>query len=67
MSKFKISVLFVLVFSILLTGCTYSNAGIDTIMTPPKLSKEQNEIYAALSENVGKNIKLKYPRSGEFT
>lgn len=61
-----------LFFAILLccvafSGCSYSQTGIDSLLTPPKLSDQQNQIYSALEESTGKNIKLKYPRKGDFT
>ncbi|MFZ2538699.1 MAG: hypothetical protein WAX04_07340 [Oscillospiraceae bacterium] len=51
----------------LFSGCSYSQTGIEGLMAPPKLSDQQNEIYNALVSSVGKNIKLKYPRQGDFT
>ncbi len=51
----------------LFSGCSYSQTGIEGLMVPPKLSDQQNEIYNALVASVGKNIKLKYPRQGNFT
>ena len=35
-------------------------------MSAPKLSEEQNAVYEALIKSVGKDIRLKYPRSGEY-
>lgn len=63
----KIMTVALLGLTILLSGCSYSQTGIDSLLTPPKLSDQQNEIYAALEASVGKNIKLKYPRRGDFT
>lgn len=57
----------VLAFTVLLGGCSYSQTGIDTLLAPPKLSDQQNQIYTALESVVGKNINLKYPRQGDFT
>lgn len=50
---------------ILMTGCTFG-LGIDALLYPPQLTDEQTAIKQALTENVGKNIKLKYPKSGDF-
>lgn len=47
---------------LLLCGCS---ATVDDLLTPPKLNAEQNEIYSALINSVGQNVKLKYPRSGD--
>jgi hypothetical protein len=48
----------------LLTGCTFG-ATVDTLLTPPHLKGEQEQIYQALQEAVGSNITLQYPRSGD--
>ena len=48
-----------------LTGCTFG-ASIDTLMSPPKLSMEQEQIYSALTDATGNNISLKYPKSGKY-
>ena len=46
-------------FFLLLTGCSFST-GIDTLIAPPKLSREQEYIYNALKNYTGANISLKY-------
>lgn len=46
-------------------GCSFS-ASMENLLTPPKLTEEQNEIYQELINSVGRNVKLKYPRSGEY-
>ncbi len=38
----------------------------DSLLSAPKLSEEQNAVYDALIKSVGKDIRLKYPRSGEY-
>lgn len=48
-----------------LSGCTFG-ASIDTLMSPPKLSVEQEEIYTALTTAQGTAISLKYPKSGKY-
>ena len=48
-----------------LTGCTFG-ASIDTLMAPPKLSVEQEQIYSALTTAEGSAISLKYPKSGKY-
>lgn len=53
--------------SFLLSGCSYSQTGIDALLAPPKLSAQQNEIYSALVAGSGKNVKLVYPRTGSYT
>ena len=51
-----------LIFS--LTGCTFSTS-IETLLTPPKLTKQQQQIYNALTNSVGNSITLQYPKTGE--
>lgn len=36
------------------------------LLTPPKLSEEQSAVYDALVKSVGNDIRLQYPRSGDF-
>lgn len=48
----------------MLCGC--SGASMENLLTAPKLTQEQNEIYQALINSSGSSIKLKYPRGGEF-
>ncbi|MDE7225959.1 MAG: hypothetical protein K2N49_03750, partial [Ruminococcus sp.] len=48
-----------------LTGCTFG-ANIDMLMTPPKLSIEQEQIYSALTDAAGESVSLKYPKSGKY-
>lgn len=52
---------------LILSGCSYRQTGIEGLLKPPKLSDQQNQIYTALKTSVGKNIRLKYPRTGDFT
>ncbi len=46
-------------------GCSLS-ASVENLLSPPKLTEEQNEIYQELINSVGRNVKLKYPRSGDY-
>ena len=50
---------------LMLTGCSL-NVNVDTMLTPPKLSGEQEQIYQALQEAAGSDIRLKYPKSGSY-
>ncbi len=47
---------------VMMCGCSVS---IDSLLTPPKLTAEQNEIYRELLNSVG-SVKLKYPKSGDY-
>ena len=49
----------------MLTGCSFGSS-IDTLMSPPKLSSEQEQIYKALTASTGDSISLKYPKSGNY-
>lgn len=53
------------VLFLLLTGCSFTS-GIDTLILPPKLSRQQEHIYNALKTYAGTNISLKYPKSGDY-
>ncbi|NLT10446.1 MAG: hypothetical protein GXY08_13260 [Ruminococcus sp.] len=48
-----------------LSGCTFGSS-IDNLMSPPKLSVEQEQIYRALTDVTGTSISLKYPKSGKY-
>ncbi len=48
-----------------LGGCSFG-ANIDTLLAPPKLSEDQEQIYAALTAAAGTSISLKYPKSGDY-
>lgn len=51
--------------AVMLAGCSFGS-NIDNLMTPPKLSVEQEQIYAALTGAAGTSISLKYPKSGKY-
>lgn len=62
----RYSLVLAMVFAlVMLTGCSFS-AGIDTLIAPPKLSRQQEHIYTALKNYAGNNISLKYPKSGDY-
>lgn len=67
LAVFKRIIISVIAITVLisLSGCYYYDAGMDNMLTPPKLTEGQNEIYQALQAQVGTGISLKYPRSGE--
>lgn len=48
-----------------LSSCNLT-AGIDTLLSAPRLTLEQEQIYQALQQSAGSNISLKYPKSGEY-
>ena len=47
------------------SGCNLT-AGIDTMLSAPRLTVEQEQIYQALQRAAGSGISLKYPKSGEY-
>lgn len=53
------------VMCLLSCGCSFS-ASMENLLTPPKLTEEQEEIYQVLISSVGRSVKLKYPRSGDY-
>lgn len=48
-----------------LTSCALPQTSVDSLLTPPRLNEEQNEIYAALVRETGDDIKLLYPQRGD--
>ena len=66
MHKYRFTAVFLIpLIILLLTGCSFGTS-IDTLMSPPKLSIEQEQIYTALTDAVGDSISLKYPKSGRY-
>lgn len=63
--KMMLSALTAAVFAMTLTGCGFGSS-VDSLLQPPMLSEEQEEIYAALEEAVGSDITLVYPRNGIY-
>ncbi|MCQ2417880.1 MAG: hypothetical protein MJ071_08755 [Oscillospiraceae bacterium] len=47
-----------------LPSCDFTN-GVDAMLTPPRLTMEQEQIYQALQNAAGSQIRLKYPKSGD--
>lgn len=51
--------------AVFFSGCS-ATVSVENLLTPPKLTAEQNEIYQALINSVGTSVKLKYPKSGDY-
>lgn len=50
----------------LCSSCFYSGSGIDSLLHPPRLNDEQNDIWLALKRTLqSETIKLVYPQRGE--
>lgn len=47
-----------------LPSCGFS-ASVESLLSPPRLTAEQEQIYQALQSAAGSQISLKYPKSGE--
>lgn len=60
--------IFLSVFSVVLaaafSGCSLAGS-VDLLLSPPKLSEEQNAVYKALIKSSGSDIRLRYPRYGD--
>ena len=63
--KKLLAVMTVTVMCLLTCGCAFT-ASMENLLTPPKLTEEQEEIYQELISSVGRSVKLKYPRSGDY-
>lgn len=48
-----------------LGGCSIAGSA-DTLLAPPKLSEDQNAVYEALVNSAGNDLRLRYPRYGEY-
>lgn len=51
---------------VFLSGCAAFDAPLEGMLSPPKLTKTQTEIYNALTLSIGEQSELIYPKSGEF-
>lgn len=49
-----------------MSGCNVLGGNVENLLHPPKLSEEQTNIHNALVSQAGKNIQLKYPKSGDY-
>lgn len=54
----------IIILTVTVSGCSLSLTA-DNLLTPPKLSAEQSEIYQALISSTG-NVSLKYPKTGDY-
>ena len=51
---------------LLTSGCTGFDASLSSLLSPPKLTDQQAEIYSALLNVKGDSVDLSYPASGEY-
>ncbi|MDE5946314.1 MAG: hypothetical protein K2G63_03255 [Oscillospiraceae bacterium] len=65
MKSVKLKIFSIIFLMISLNGCSFGTS-IDNLLTPPKLSVEQEQIYKALTDTTGSSINLKYPKSGKY-
>lgn len=61
----SVKVLALAVLAGLFSGCMFDSS-IESLLSPPKLTEVQTEIYNALILNTGSQIELVYPRTGEY-
>jgi hypothetical protein len=53
--------------ALLLSGCGFVSLATEDLLSPPKLTVQQSEIYDALRYALGtENFKLRYPQRGEY-
>lgn len=64
MKRFAALILLLMLFP--LSGCNSNLLAVEGAMQPPRLTEQQNAIYEALRAQVGSNIQLKYPQTGEY-
>jgi hypothetical protein len=57
------AVVFTVLVLFLLSGCAFG--AIEDMLSPPRLTDEQQAIWTALVDSKGTGFKLKYPRTGE--
>lgn len=65
--KFIMLVLISMLMIMSMTACNLFSglSNVKSLMTPPSLTEDQTELTKALEKHIGKNIMLKYPRSGD--
>ena len=61
----KLKAFAALMAAMMLSACS-AGVSVETLLVPPKLDEQQNEIYQALISSTGSGISLKYPKSGEY-
>lgn len=62
-----LSLIVCLIVALNFCGCDFLNLDPESLLNAPNIADEQAAIYQALVAYVGKNVTLKYPRSGEYT
>lgn len=62
-----LSALVRILLALTLCGCDFLSIDPEALLDAPKIADEQTAIYQALVAYVGKNVTLKYPRSGDYT
>jgi hypothetical protein len=63
--KLKFPKFLLLTVILFLSGC-YWNTPVLDLLSPPKLTSEQTEIFTALTNSKGSALTLKYPKTGDF-
>lgn len=65
MKRYLLKIALILCMMLLFSSCSL-NMSVENLLTPPKLTEEQNAIFQALQSSKGGNITLKYPKSGDY-
>lgn len=50
----------------LFSSCAPAQIGVEDLLDAPRLSDTQTQVLEALTDEVGQDIKLKYPRTGDY-
>ena len=64
--KKRIFTALALLFAVIMSSGCSMNLSLDNLLSPPKLTDEQNAIYQALLNSKGSDVSLKYPKSGDY-
>ncbi|MBQ8599833.1 MAG: hypothetical protein IJ407_00420 [Clostridia bacterium] len=64
--KNKSFILFILIISLFLSGCSMSGEEIRTLLTPPAMSSGREALSQAINAAIGEGYELVYPQAGSY-
>lgn len=64
--KKYLGILLCFMLTLSLCGCSFLSLDYENLAQSPRFTIEQTQIYEALLESTGKNINLKYPKTGDY-
>lgn len=64
--KKKSFIIFILILSLLLTGCSLPGGEADLMLTPPALSSGREALTKAIKSAIGESYELVYPQEGSY-